>query len=367
MQNKLTAFLLVCSFYVQNAIGQPSFLVSTENNSLLSPQPVGTCIACFSFDTNAALANCLAMGDQPSQFILELTKLGRPIEAYYFPGKSDKRALIIAGVHGSELSSIAIATGLIRQLQQDSSLYYEVLILPMLFPDNAAMATENPSLIGSVHNIGRYSNADMPDPNRQMPMLGKTFNSGNPKDFVGRIIEQENQVMLKVIQAFKPDRILNIHAIKDVTKAGIFADPRTDALGKSLGFDSDSSLAVAMAIAIAEAGGCVSGNQLTKQPTALYYNDFPSAQSGAIQKRNFAGSQLPQKRGFGVSLGSWATTAVEDPIDGRTAIRLLTMEFPGCKRPEDYQDAESQLWCSQEVNRYIASITKVFLNNFYEE
>jgi hypothetical protein len=122
-----------------------------------------------------------------------------------------------------------------------------------------------------------------------------------------------------------------------------------------------------MAAAIEEGGGCALGNQLEQQPTVLYHSDHRAVQRGSFQKRNFTGSQLPNKRGFGVSLGSWATTAVEDGEGSRNAIRLLTMEFPGCRRPEDYKDTETQLWCKQEINRYTASIINVFLNNYQEE
>jgi hypothetical protein len=270
-------------------------------------------------------------------------------------------------MHGSELSSITIAKKLIETLQQDSSNEYDVLILPSLFPDNAVKAEQAPGQIGSMANIGRYSFDHLPDPNRQMPALGKAFDSNAPYDFEGRLIERENQLLLEVIQAFLPDRILNIHAIKDVSKAGVFADPRTDANGIALGFDTDSLLAIQMAAHIQQLGGCVPGNQLGQQPTVRYHSDYPAAAVGAIQKRNFFGSALPNKRGFGVSLGSWATTAVQDGNITRPAIQLITMEFPGCKSPEHFKDAHLQQWSQQEINRYTTSILEVFLKNYNNE
>ena len=128
---------------------------------------------------------------------------------------------------------------------------------------------------------------------------------------------------------------------------------------------ADTAL-VSMAAFIENEGGCVLGNRLAKKPTAMYHSDFRAAEEGAFQRRNFTGSQLPNKRGYGVSLGSWATTAV-DGEEGRKAIRLLTMEFPGCKRPEDYKDFQQQQWCKQEISRYTASIINVFLQNYFEE
>lgn len=350
-----------------SSFGQPNPFVSIANRSLINPRQTFPGPAVISVDAIAAPAYRLGAAERPSRVVLETTKQGRPIETFYFPGKSDKRALVIGGMHGSELSSIAIAKMLIAQLQEDTLNYYNVLVLPVLFPDNAAAAMQNPSLIGSANNIGRYSSEQMPDPNRQMPPLGQSFDANNPFDYAGRIIEKENQILLQVIQSFKPDRILNIHAIRDPRNAGIFADPRTDANGQSLGFETDSSLAVAMADFIENQGGCVLGNQLVVKPTAMYHSDHRAVPEGTFQKRNFEGSQLPNKRGYGVSLGSWATTAVADSNDGRNAIRLITMEFPGCKRPEDYKDEQQQLWCKQEIGRYTASIINIFLQNIHEE
>jgi hypothetical protein len=367
VQYKLTAFLLGC-FATPSSFSQANPFASTtlESKSLTSSQEVVIGVSAMRIDTSA-VSYRLELLDRPGQFVLATSKQGRPIEAFYFPGKSNKRALIIGGMHGSELSSITISKNLIAQLQADTSNYYNVLVLPVLFPDNAVAAMKNPSQIGSVNNIGRYSSEHMPDPNRQMPPLGKAFDSNQPLDYAGRTIEKENQLLLQVIQTFKPDRILNIHAIKDVRNAGVFADPRTDAAGRSLGFKSDSSLAIAMAAFIEEQGGCVLGNQLVTKPTARYHNDFQAVSEGAFQKRNFMGSQLPNKRGFGVSLGAWATTAVADSDNSREAIRLLTMEFPGCKRPEDYKDVQQQLWCRQEISRYTASIINIFLQNSNQE
>jgi hypothetical protein len=343
---------------MRNLLAQNTSKIPVQSLSTASPLHV---------DTNLFVLTDNLEVRRSKQVVLGISKKGKPIEAYFFPGKSDKKALVIGGMHGSELSSITIAKELITKLQTDPSNYYSVIIIPSLFPDNAAAAIQSPAQIGSPNNIGRYSDANKPDPNRQMPPLGKAFNKKAPFDFVGRTIEKENQLLLQLIQTYKPDRILNIHAIKDIRKAGVFADPRTEANGTAIGFKTDSSLAVAMASAIEAEGGRAPGNQLSFKPTAMYHSDHRAVCAGAIQKRNFMGSLLPNQRGYGTSLGSWATTAVEDSEYSRNAIRLLTMEFPGCKRPEDYTDANLQAWCQKEVDRYTASILSVFLQNVFEE
>ncbi len=307
--------------------------------------------------------------------VLGTTKQGRNIEAYYFPGSSDKRAIVIGGMHGSELSSIEIARVLISELQSRSQSggkrpYYNVIIIPTLFPDNAEKAKENPEQIGSTTNLGRYSSSNSVDPNRQMPSLGKSFNTKNPVDDLGRAIEQENQVLLQLIEKYRPQRIINIHAIRDKDRAGIFADPRTSANGIALDYRSDSSLAILMALYIHLSGGEVKGNNLSKKPTSLYHNDPKISAPGTLQPRNLSGSSLPGHRGHGVSLGGWATTAVKDadhPQLNRSAIRLFTMEFPGYKRSIDYSNRITQEQTRKNIQLYASSILEVFLEKYEVE
>lgn len=301
--------------------------------------------------------------------MLGYSQKGRMIDAWYFPGTSGKKALVIGGMHGSELSSIAVAEELIQRLQHEKP-YYSVIVIPCLFPDNAEAARVDDAGIGGVHNRGRYSHQAAADPNRQMPSLGKAFNAAFPLDHLGRTIEQENQLLLALIGQFRPDRIANIHAIRNTAYAGIYADPRTDSQGMALGFYTDSSLAVSMAAHIAEQGGSVPGNRVNKRPTALYYRDPAPVAPGQFQERNTRGSQLPSNRGQGISLGSWASTAIEnaeDTSDNRPAIRLITIEFPGYKAPEHYTDYQQRQNCWRQVNLYAAAVMEIFLGNHYVE
>lgn len=302
--------------------------------------------------------------------IAGFSKNGRPIEAFYFPGTGNKRALVIGGVHGSELSAIEVARTLITQLSKEHGNYYSVIVIPTLFPDNAVKAISDPSAIGGVYNVGRYSHSSSADPNRQMPQLGKAFDLSHPIDHAGRTIEPENQLLLQFIQEFQPQRIINLHAIRNMAQGGIYADPRTDSKGNALEFESDNNLAVGMAHFIESNGGRAPGNKLQKKPTALYHTDPQVAKPGQFQKRNLEGSKLPGNRGYGVSLGSWASTAVEDQLIekyNRPAIRLLTLEFPGYKRPADYREPVDQQFCKKQVELYAMSIRRIFLARLYEE
>ena len=305
-----------------------------------------------------------------TRFLLGRSKQMQTIEAWFFPGTSDKNALVIGGVHGTELSSTEVAKTLIQKLLLGEENYYNVIVIPCLFPDNAATAKENANAIGSTANVGRYSFSTAADPNRQMPSPGQPFDEESGKDHMGREIEKENQLLLRLINMFKPERIANIHAIRDTEHAGIYADPRTDSKSYALGFETDSSLAVEMALMVDKNGGYIPGNQLNKKPTALYYKDPTPVGKGSFQKRNFSGSSLANNRGSGISLGTWASTAVsdaKDPTLDRGAMRILTIEFPGYKRPVDYKEVNQKNYFTRQVQVYALAIEKIFLGEYFVE
>lgn len=304
-----------------------------------------------------------------TQFVLGTTKMGKAVEAFYFPGASNKRALVIGGMHGSELSSIEVARELLRQLGNGDSIYYNVIIIPSLFPDNADVAKQYPQFIGDIQNLGRYSYPGAVDPNRQMPTPGRSFDEDDSLDHAGRKIETENILLLELIGQYRPQRVVNLHAIRNIANAGVFADPRTDHNGIALGYDTDSSLAVSIAEAINDRGGYIPGNRLDKKPTALYYKDPPASPAGMPQKRNFSGSPMPGHRGGGVSLGTWAATAVfdeTDPSQNRDAIRILTLEFPGSKRPADHKK-NLQAFYKKQVQLYASALKAIFLGAWFVE
>src|SRR6185295_3212630 len=118
------------------------------------------------------------------------------------------------------------------------------------------------------------------DPNRQMPTPGLAFDEEDGLDHAGRKIENENALLLDLIDQYRPQRIVNLHAIRDTANAGVFADPRTDDKSFALGYESDSSLAIAIAKDIEQNGGYIPGNRLNKKPSALYYKDPPAVPAG---------------------------------------------------------------------------------------
>lgn len=304
---------------------------------------------------------------EPQKRTLLYTAKGQPVELWYFPGTSQKNALVIGGLHGSELSSVEVARQLIQQLAKGEKPYYNVVVIPVLFPDNANVA-RNSAKDRLRNNTGRYTSEAAADPNRQMPAAGKPFLSQQPVDAMEREIENEMKALLQLIQLVKPDRLLSIHAIRDPKRAGIFADPRTDCEGTALGFETDEDLALLMAEHIQAFGGSCLGNNLDDAPTALYYLDPAIAPAGQKQLRSFQLTSL-QGKSRGVSLGTWSSTAVchENVLLVRPAIRTFTMEFPGYLVPAEYKTVQEQQLYQRMVTVYAASIHRYFLQSFFVE
>lgn len=288
----------------------------------------------------ARLAQVNAWPEEPGhiQGSLGTTAGGRAVDSFFFPGKTDHRALIVGGFHGSELSGIKVTEILLEKLRTGPRPYYTVIIVPRLFPDNAARAEADPKQIATTENVGRYTSGSestkhSTDPNRQMPKGGEAYNPGDAKDSKGRPIEAENVMLLELIERFKPTRIAAVHSTHGLNDAGIYADPRTDSTGVAQGYDSDEALAIEMAKVANAKGAKVPGDKLdNKNPNAIYPSDAAPAKAGAKQKR---------KTDTGISLGGWGSTAVCDPARpgaNRDAMRIITIEVQKGHRPEDMKD-----------------------------
>ncbi len=184
----------------------------------------------------------------------------QPIRAYYFPGTSSKRALIIGGVHGTEAAGVEVVNILLARMRVPNSPmpYYSVIVVPVLFPENLA------------HHRRKTPGKKSVDPNRQMPAIGS---SPGKFDSTGkRPIEPENLVLLDLIERFQPERIASVHGIAkpdsmqpEKGEPGITADPR-------LGLEQkDDELAIKMARSSAKKGARVPGNYLgTSKETSRY-------------------------------------------------------------------------------------------------
>jgi hypothetical protein len=145
----------------------------------------------------------------------------RPVEAFFFRGATDKRALVIAGVHGSEQQGIQVARMLIQDLQTKKPVY-TVIVVPTLFPDNASVRARE---------FSTPTNRNFPKPSEDLAAATKR-GKGTAVDAEGRPILPQNIMLLQVIERFHPERIISIHGSSGAGSAGVFYDRRTLSQGE---------------------------------------------------------------------------------------------------------------------------------------
>ncbi len=263
--------------------------------------------------------------------ILMTTAGGRSVDAYFFPGTSDERALVIGGVHGSEQGGIEVAEMLIDTLRSAPVRpYYSVIVVPTLFPDNAATRIRE----------GRTpTNRNFPDPGQGLA-AATPAGSTTAQDSERRDILPENVALMRLIERFRPSRVASVHGSSRRRAAGIFSDThtvsahaRTAAAGwaapvlttvleasAAARTQADETLALDMAHAMDAAGHgrAVRGNQLSTTPTAQWSGGVPG----------------------GTSLGEWGPQDVsEGQSTDRPSMTVITVEVATNRRSTDFSGA----------------------------
>jgi hypothetical protein len=195
------------------------------------------------------------------------------MDVYFMLGQTSETALIISGIHGTELSGIEVAHWVRVKLQtrfdtKNVRPYYTTFIIPEVFPETAKIARQckkDPSLLvcqkydRAHQDIGREFLLEMPPKtkvffiptNRQFPPPGQPLSyliqKGGPTNPDGARIKTDaqdeimasgipllprTQELLQNIEFIKPKRIAAIHAKKvpdiyekGIDSPGIFVDP----------------------------------------------------------------------------------------------------------------------------------------------
>jgi predicted deacylase len=343
---------------------------------------------CASFD---ALRRILrGQGVFACRLALQTTRGGNEIEAFFFPGRGPETALVIAGVHGSELSGIEVAHRLVKLLFDELAggikPHFNVWIIPVLFPDNAAIARGAHTKPGDDNNTGRITDrahcsqrmqstgrTECVDPNRQFPTPGRPFDPKIPVDSLGTEIEPENVALLAAIDLLKPNRVASIHAHKMPAKMGtgtdgpgIFADPH--AVGPKatpaevkLAQDrtnADCELAKRMAqkflteyksLTTKDGGGRIPGNWVKSgKPTVCEYGSKAFHQCG-------------------VSLGTWGPRAIPGVRDSLTIITMEVRHYydsSATGKPvagKTGETADGARHRTNELKSHLAALRHVFL------
>jgi len=196
------------------------------------------------------------------------------MEAYFFRGQTPEVALVIAGIHGSELSGVEVArwlnVKLLRRLKTQNKLpNFTTLILPDIFPESTEQGRQcndldevrrKPPLkqVCDQTQDGRFvlwppqASRYILEPNRQFPPPGKPLSyllqQQGPTDPDGNRITKDRDGMpikggvpllpeiaqlINLIELHNPVRIVSIHAHSTrtfydygVDGPGVFVDPR---------------------------------------------------------------------------------------------------------------------------------------------
>lgn len=155
---------------------------------------------------------------------LGITAKGRPVEVRYIAGNTNRRAIVLAGVHGSEIQGIEVGR-IFAAACAGTKPDYSVIYIPALFPDNAA--------IGLRERAGTATNRNFPKKDEDLAAAIRA-GRGRPVDATtsragtrGRGILPENQMLIQLIERYKPERIISIHGTRHSGAAGVFHDPIT--------------------------------------------------------------------------------------------------------------------------------------------
>lgn len=224
-----------------------------------------------------------------------------PVNAHFFPsiGPAKGKALVIGGFHGDERPGFQATDALVEEMNRKlgEGLAFNTIVIPRL---NAAAVQDE------LNGVKFWRNRC----NRQLVDLNRDYPTGTtPKDTdcgnTGKAPRQpETVALINLIEKFKPDRIVSVHAISTLSSAGIFADPS--------GNKEATALARGMASTLVNPSDR-QANQLGTGP-----GDFNAT--------------YPLDRGkttpsAGTSLGAWAPKAARP---GETT-PVITIEAPGFK------------------------------------
>ena len=134
-----------------------------------------------------------------------------------------KRVLLVGGIHGDELSSVAVVFEWMRRLADQETQPFYWRVVPCLNPDGVLRSTSR-RMNGNGVDLNR--NFPTPDWNAKANLYWNRKTKADPRRFPGykAASEPETQWLVNQIKSFKPDAIVSIHAPYGILD---FDGPRT--------------------------------------------------------------------------------------------------------------------------------------------
>ena len=239
----------------------------------------------------------------------------RPVEVTFFRGSTDRRALVIAGVHGSEQQGIEVARRLINDLQSAGQPPgFTTIVVPTLFPDNAARKSREGAT---------PTNRNFPPPSEDLADAtaaggGTAVDASKSGGKRSRTILPENLMLIELMERFHPERIISIHGTQAPGQAGVFYDRRSPSAEEerrardlAQGQEGGQALpeSVQERLARARLAAIAAGAEQTDRDLSLAAATKIDADTAAVSGRGGRGMEREKETA--------ATTKAETP--GRTA------------------------------------------------
>jgi hypothetical protein len=256
------------------------------------------------------------------------------VQAFYFRGTTDRRALIIGGVHGSEPGGVEVVNDLLDLLRAPNAPmpFFSIIIVPELFSANVHSSrplSERRTSGGITKQLvkGKAKDVDTPDPNRQFPDVGKDAAQdptlGCLVDSENRCIEPENIVLMDLIDRFQPERVANVHGhsvpknnaqLKKEGGPSITTDPRP-------GHEKeDDALTLKMAQEADKLGVRVPGNFLgTKDERTRYPTGTAPKMSSGVTFGQWGSHDTPTHPAMNIVLIETFGNATSASLKGKKA------------------------------------------------
>lgn len=134
-----------------------------------------------------------------------------------------KRVLLVGGIHGDELSSVAVTFEWMRRLSDQEKQPFYWRVVPCLNPDGVLAKI---SKRVNANGVDLNRNFPTPDWNAKATLYWSSKTKSDPRRYPGKKAgsEPETRWLIEQIKSFKPDAIVSIHAPYGVLD---FDGPRT--------------------------------------------------------------------------------------------------------------------------------------------
>ena len=149
------------------------------------------------------------------QFTGALSEQKNPLLIKHYPAleirKPQARILLIGGIHGDEYSSVSIIFKWMTILDQHHRGLFEWQVLPLVNPDGMLRKKSQRTNANGVDLNRNFQNGDNPDDSLQ---YWKAKTKSDPRRYPGKQANSESETrwLTQLIEQFKPDAIVSVHA-----------------------------------------------------------------------------------------------------------------------------------------------------------